>query len=113
MTGPGGAAQDLARRVADVVAAIPPGRVLSYKDVAELAECRSPRRVGTLMARNPTGAELPWWRVVTVQGTLAGPLQAEARERYRAEGTPLREDGRPPLRVDMARALWTPGPPDP
>lgn len=27
----------LARRVADVVAAIPPGRVLSYRDVAELA----------------------------------------------------------------------------
>ena len=27
----------LARRVADVVVAIPPGRVLSYRDVAELA----------------------------------------------------------------------------
>jgi alkylated DNA nucleotide flippase Atl1 len=97
-----------ALRVAGVVAAIPPGRVLSYKDVAELAECRSPRLVGTLMARNPTGARLPWWRVVTVQGTLADHLQAEARERYREEGTPLLEDDRHLVRVDMARALWAP-----
>lgn len=108
MTQPAGAPHGLARRVAGVVAAIPPGRVLSYKDVAELAECRSPRLVGTLMARNPTGAQLPWWRVVTVQGTLADHLQAEARERYREEGTPLLEDGRHLVRVDMARALWAP-----
>lgn len=101
----------LARRVADVVAAIPPGRVLSYRDVAELAECRSPRVVGTVMARNPTGEQLPWWRVVTVQGTLADHLQAEARDRYREERTPLREDDRHLVRVDMGRALWTPGSP--
>lgn len=101
----------LARRVADVVAGIPPGRVLSYRDVAELAECRSPRAVGTVMARNPTGEELPWWRVVTVQGTLADHLQAEARDRYREEGTPVREDDRHLVRVDMVRALWTPGSP--
>lgn len=101
----------LARRVADVVAAIPPGRVLSYRDVAELAECRSARLVGTLMARNPTGENLPWWRVVTVQGTLADHLQAEARDRYREEGTPLREDDRHLVRVDMGRALWTPDSP--
>ncbi|TDL46968.1 MGMT family protein [Kocuria rosea] len=101
----------LARRVADVVAAIPPGRVLSYRDVAELAECRSARLVGTLMARNPTGEDLPWWRVVTVQGTLTDHLQAEARDRYREEGTPLREDDRHLVRVDMGRALWTPGSP--
>lgn len=108
MTEQPGPPHRLARRVADVVTAIPPGRVLSYKDVAELAECRSPRVVGTLMARNPTGAQLPWWRVVTVQGTLADHLQAEARERYREESTPLVEDERHLVRVDMGRALWTP-----
>lgn len=108
MTGSAPAPHRLAQRVAEVVAAIPPGRVLSYKDVAELAECRSPRVIGTLMARNPTGAQLPWWRVVTVQGTLADHLQAEARERYREEGTPLLEDDRHLVRVDMVRALWTP-----
>lgn len=106
LPGPG-----LARRVADVVATIPPGRVLSYRDVAELAECRSPRLVGTVMARNPTGEDLPWWRVVTVQGTLADHLQAEARDRYREEGTPLLDDDRHLVRVDMDRALWTPGSP--
>ncbi|MEX5293656.1 MGMT family protein [Kocuria sp. CPCC 205268] len=106
-----GADPGVARRVAEVVALIPPGRVLPYRDVAELAECRSPRLVGTIMARNPTGAELPWWRVVTVQGTLADHLQAEARQRYREEGTPLVEDDRHLVRVDMGRALWTPDSP--
>lgn len=101
----------LARRVADVVAGIPPGRVLSYKDVAELVECRSARLIGSVMARNLTGRDLPWWRVVTVQGTLADHLQAGALEHYRDEGTPLRADDRHLVRVDMGRAQWTPGAP--
>ena len=102
------AQRPLAQRVADVVATIPAGRVLSYRDVAELAECRSPRAVGTIMARNPTAGDLPWWRVVTVGGTLADHLQAEAREHYRDEGTPLRADEQHLVRVDMDRALWSP-----
>lgn len=110
MTEPVAAGDELPRRVADVVVGIPPGRVLTYGDVAELTGCRSPRLVGRLMARNPTGAELPWWRVVTGQGTLPDHLQAAAREHYRAEGTPLREDDRHLARVDVARALWSPGP---
>jgi alkylated DNA nucleotide flippase Atl1 len=100
----------LAERVAAVVATIPAGRVLSYGDVAELAECRSARAVGTVMARNPTGAALPWWRVVDRDGVLADHLQAEARRRYRDEGTPLHEDDRHLVRVDMDRARWSPGP---
>jgi alkylated DNA nucleotide flippase Atl1 len=108
VTDPAGA---LARRVAELVGGIPPGRVLSYRDVAELAECRSPRLIGALMARNPTGRDLPWWRVVTVRGTLPDHLQAEAREHYRDEGTPLRADDRHLVRVDMERALWTPDEP--
>ncbi|MFI7482187.1 MGMT family protein [Kocuria sp. M1R5S2] len=98
----------LARRVAEVVAGIPPGRVLTYGDVAELAECRSARLIGSVMARNPTGRDLPWWRVVTVRGTLADHLQAAAREHYRDEGTPVRADDRHLVRVDMDRALWSP-----
>jgi len=110
VTGPPPSAP-LAERVAAVVATIPAGRVLTYGDVAELAECRSARAVGTVMARNPTGAVLPWWRVVTAQGTLAEHLQAAARERYRDEGTPLREDDRHLVRVDLRRARWDPGAP--
>ncbi|WP_101851799.1 MGMT family protein [Kocuria flava] len=104
MTAPGG----LALRVARIVAAIPAGHVLTYGDVAELAECRSARLVGTLMARNPTGAELPWWRVVTAQGTLPPHLRPEARERWRDEGTPVRGSGDEDVRADLARARWTP-----
>lgn len=101
----------LAERVAAVVVAIPAGRALTYGDVAELAECRSARAVGTVMARNPSGADLPWWRVVTARGTLADHLQLEARRHYLDEGTPLREDDRHLVRVDLRRARWSPDAP--
>jgi alkylated DNA nucleotide flippase Atl1 len=93
------------------VVTIPAGRALTYGDVAELAECRSARAVGTVMARNPSGAQLPWWRVVTAQGTLADHLQLEARRHYLDEGTPLREDDRHLVRVDLRRARWSPDAP--
>lgn len=98
----------LAERVAAVVAAIPAARVLTYGDVAELAECRSPRAVGAVLAGSPAVAGLPWWRVVDANGTLPDRLQATARERYREEGTPLRADDRHLVRVDLRRARWTP-----
>jgi 6-O-methylguanine DNA methyltransferase, DNA binding domain len=55
-----------ARRVLDVVDAIPPGRVLTYGDVAELVGSAAPRAVGMVLARH--GDEVPWHRVVLASG---------------------------------------------
>jgi alkylated DNA nucleotide flippase Atl1 len=94
-----------AAEVLDLVDQIPPARVLTYGDVAELVGGGGPRRVARVMSRY--GGAVPWWRVLRADGSPA-PLVAErALAHYRAEGTPMRPGG---LRVDMARGRWE-GPP--
>jgi alkylated DNA nucleotide flippase Atl1 len=99
---------DYAERVLDVTERIPPGRVMTYGDIAEWLEEGGPRQVGRVMA--VYGGAVPWWRVVRADGRLLPGSELRALERYRAEGTPLREaagaaDGHIP-RLDMRRARW-------
>jgi methylated-DNA-protein-cysteine methyltransferase-like protein len=82
-----------------VVASIPPGRVLAYGDVAELAGLRSPRLVGRILAED--GADLPWHRVLRSNGTVADHLRHRQLEALRAEGV-LADGGR----IDMRRYRW-------
>ncbi len=90
-----------AERVLDLVARVPPGRVTTYGDVAELLGAGGPRQVGRTMAL--WGGGVPWWRVVRADGTPAPGLEREALARLRADGAPLRAQGR---RVDLDRARW-------
>ncbi|MDQ2815982.1 MAG: MGMT family protein [Actinomycetota bacterium] len=97
-------AGDFASAVLDVVDSIPPGRVMSYGDIAEyLAAGPGPRQVGRVLA--VYGGAVPWWRVIHANGTPAPGHDSRALEHYLAEGTPLRS-ARPPVRVDMRRARW-------
>lgn len=81
-------ASEFQRRVIAVVRRIPPGRVATYGDVAELAGTpRAARGVGTVMreCRDPA---VPCHRVIAAGGGLGGfggNLQIK-RERLRAEG---------------------------
>jgi alkylated DNA nucleotide flippase Atl1 len=95
-----------AERVLDLAERIPPGRVMTYGDVAEYLEQGGPRQVGRVMALY--GGAVPWWRVVRADGALLPGHEARALARYREEGTPLREPrGAAPLpRLDLARARW-------
>ncbi|MFE7134532.1 MGMT family protein [Streptomyces sp. NPDC057638] len=98
-------------RVLDVVELIPPGRVMTYGDIAEWLGEGGPRQVGRVMALY--GGGVPWWRVVRADGTLLPGHEPRALTRYRTEGTPLREasaraEGHVP-RVDMRRARWDGG----
>jgi len=104
-TPPGGMPDDFASRVLDLAEAIPPGRVMSYGDVAGHLGRGGPRQVGRAMAL--WGGGVPWWRVVRADGSLLAGHQREAIRHYCAEGTPMRcaGDGRPG-RVDMRRARW-------
>ncbi|MEK8144784.1 MGMT family protein [Streptomyces sp. M10(2022)] len=97
-----------AERVLDVADLIPPGRVMTYGDVAEWLGDGGPRQVGRVMALY--GSAVPWWRVVRADGALLPGHELRALGHYRAEGTPLREaprsaDGHLP-RLDMRRARW-------
>ncbi|WSB10230.1 MGMT family protein [Streptomyces cyaneofuscatus] len=103
---------EYAERVLDVADLIPPGRVMTYGDVAEWLGDGGPRQVGRAMALY--GSAVPWWRVVRADGALLPGHELRALDHYRAEGTPLREasrqaDGHLP-RLDMRRARWDGGP---
>ncbi len=97
-----------AERVLEVAEAIPPGRVMTYGDVAEWLEEGGPRQVGRVMALY--GGAVPWWRVVRADGTLLPGHELDALAHYREEGTPLRAASRASddhlPRLDMARARW-------
>ena len=98
---------DFASNVLDVVDSIPPGRVMSYGDIAEYLAPARTRQVGRVMA--VYGGAVAWWRVIHADGTPAPGHDSVALRHYLAEGTPLRS-ARPPVRVDMRRARW-PGDP--
>jgi len=74
--------------VLDVVKRIPPGRVMTYGDVAWALGSHAPRAVGRVLALY--GHAVSWWRVVPASGL---PPQGHARialPHYEEEGTPLR-----------------------
>lgn len=80
------------------VRAIPAGRVATYGDVSPGA----PRFAGTVLfgADEP---DLPWWRVVRADGTLA--KGARQRRLLVAEGVPFRGER---VEISAARVGWSP-----
>ncbi|HET9380453.1 MAG TPA: MGMT family protein [Streptomyces sp.] len=110
---PAGALPEYAERVLDVTELIPPGRVMTYGDVAEWLEEGGPRQVGRVMSLYGSG--VPWWRVIRADGRLLPGHELEALGHYRAEGTPLKGAGRAAgghlPRVDLRRARWDGGEP--
>ena len=101
---------ELVARVLAVVDKIPPGRVLSYGNVAALAAAPTPRDVGQVLLRHGEG--VPWWRVLRADGTPPAHLRERQLALLRAEGTPMAPYGGA---VDLAHARWeaAPGDPDP
>ncbi|RBM11888.1 MGMT family protein [Streptomyces sp. PT12] len=110
-TGRGGAHRlpEYADRVLTEVERIPPGRVLTYGDIARRLGGGGPRQVGRVMARY--GGAVPWWRVVRADGRLLPGHERRALEHYRIEGTPLRAGADPGAtpRLDLRRAVWDGG----
>jgi alkylated DNA nucleotide flippase Atl1 len=105
---------DFAGAVLLVVASIPPGRVMTYGDVAAELSSRAARAVGRVMATE--GSSVPWWRVVRADGRPPADHEREALEHYRAEGTPLRASSGArgvtgeelDYRLDLVSARWVP-----
>ena len=89
-----------------IVETIPAGRVTTYGAIADSVGAGGPRQVGQVMATY--GGPVPWWRVVRSDGSLPDAHQRSARHHYLDEGTPLHGGVRAVLRVNLAKALWTP-----
>lgn len=87
--------------VLGIVDAIPPGRVMSYGDIARCVGLASPRQVGQIMSRH--GQHVPWHRVVMADGSPAPHKPVEHLARLRRDGAPIVG-----TRVDMGRARWQP-----
>ncbi len=83
---------DRAERVLERIRDIPPGFVRTYGDVSPGA----PRFAGTVLSQTEDD-EVPWFRVVRADGSLA--KGARQRALLHAEGVPFRGD-----RVDLAVA---------
>ncbi len=62
-----------------LMAQIPPGKVISYGELAALAGLgRAARWVGRLMAQLPDDTRLPWHRVIAAGGRLSLPAGTPA-----------------------------------
>jgi methylated-DNA-protein-cysteine methyltransferase related protein len=90
---------ELATRILACIESIPPGRVMSYGDVAEYVGASSARIVGRVLALDD--GSVPWHRVMRSDGTLADHLYTEQRQRLLAEG--VRFNGH---RVDLKNFRW-------
>ena len=90
------------QQVYELTARIPAGRVVSYGQIARmLGNPRGARAVGWAMRRCPE--QLPWHRVVRMDGSIAGGgHEAVRRTLLEAEGVTFLPDGR----VDMERCGW-------
>jgi methylated-DNA-protein-cysteine methyltransferase-like protein len=98
----GDGATTLDEAVLAAVRSIPPGRVLTYGDVAEYVGTRAARNVGRILAGSGEHDEnLPWHRVVRADGSCAEHIRAEQMQRLRGEGVPFVGG-----RVDLSRARW-------
>lgn len=78
-------------KIWQVVHSIPPGKVMSYGQVAKLADLPGyGRYVGYVLKNLPAGTKLPWYRVVNSQGRLSFPRDSiqykTQKSRLEAEG---------------------------
>ena len=104
------AAPNFDQRVYALVAQIPPGRLATYGQIAELLGCWGcARQVGWALRRLQLPSEVPWQRVVNAKGRISFSPAREGsdwiqRQLLMEEGIPVNEQGVLPLR----RYLWTP-----
>ena len=87
--------EQLAHRILDEVANIPPGQVATYGDIAARAGGNSARFAGWVLAQLADDST-PWHRVVPASGRPAPHLASRQLELLAAEGVRAL-DGRIPL----------------
>lgn len=81
----------IAERVLRAVELVPPGRVVTYGDLAELVGGTA-RQVGSVMRLR--GGEVSWWRVVNASGELPPHLHDEVLPIWLEEGITWSRPGR-------------------
>ena len=103
-------------RIWTVIAAIAPGSVLSYGEVARRAGLpRRARMVAQALRAAPDALGLPWHRVLRADGRIAFAPGSEdflrQQRRLRAEGVKVADNGRvhmPAAAATLDELLWRP-----
>lgn len=100
------AGASLTETIWQCVAAIPPGKVASYGQIARLAGYPSHSRyVGSTLRQLPKGSTLPWHRVLRSSGELAFPPASPAWKRQKrlleAEGIVMKA-----MKIDLRQYAW-------
>ena len=96
------------QKIWQVVAAIPPGQVASYGQIAAMAGLgRQARYIGRALGKLPGGHSIPWFRVIRSNGQIAFPEGSDAYEtqvgKLKGEGVEITNG-----RVPMLRFQWQP-----
>lgn len=91
------------------VQAIPPGKVATYGQIADLADLPGRARlVGSTLKKLPRDSGVPWHRVVNAQGLISfrgdGSSVYEQEILLADEGVPVDDRGR----IRLADYLWRP-----
>jgi alkylated DNA nucleotide flippase Atl1 len=91
-----------AEAVLDLVATIPPGKVMTYGDIAGIVG-GSALSVGRVMSRYGSG--VPWWGVIKAGGFMPPGHEVRAARRLHEERVRFFVRGE---RVDLATCRWAP-----
>ena len=98
---------DYRHKVLTLLALVPPGQVVSYGQLADLAGLPGRARLVGRILRTEDTSRLPWHRVVAASGRISLPIGSdgrhEQRQRLQKEGILLKGD-----RVSMAQYRWRP-----
>ena len=94
------------KAVLDTVQEIPKGQVMGYKDIAcKVGYPKRARHVGFVLSQLPPKTQVPWWRVIRSDGSIAlqgslirGNIQTE---HLKAEDVPFKGK-----RVDINRCRY-------
>jgi methylated-DNA-protein-cysteine methyltransferase related protein len=97
-------------RVIRIIQGIPVGKVMTYGQVAAAAGSpRGARQVVRVLHSMSANYELPWHRIINVQGGISAPAEVESkgfhqRELLEMEGVIFSKDGK----VDLTMYRWFP-----
>lgn len=98
---------DSPQRTYAVTALIPRGNVLTYKELAKLANVSNPRLVGSYLHKNPYPGIIPCHRVVNSQGKAAVTFAFGGKDNQlsllKEEGIVIDAD-----KIDLRQYLWKP-----
>ena len=94
-------------RIYVVVRQIPPGKVATYGQIAQIVGGCTARMVGYALAAAPAGGDVPWQRVINAQGkiSLRANSGENALQRQLLEEEGIRFDAQ--SRVNLKQDRWS------